>query len=161
MSLRIILSYPDIFLDESERPSPAFWPAENENDCREKSKRPMQVIVVDDEPAIADTLADILEGQGCRAIAVSGGAAAVELAQKLHPQIVISDVSMPGMNGIETAIAIRRICPDCRIILFSGHAGTSDLLKEARTQGHDFELLLKPVKPDALLKLLGLWKPNQ
>jgi CheY-like chemotaxis protein len=161
MTLSVITCHPDVYLDETQRPSSTFWPAQEESDSLRKFARTLKVIIVDDEPAIAETLADILEGQGCQAIAVSGGAAAVDLAQKLHPHLVISDVSMPGMNGIETAISIRRICPDCRVILFSGHGSTADLLKDARAAGHDFELLSKPIKPDALLKVLGLWKPNQ
>jgi CheY-like chemotaxis protein len=161
MRLDVISCGPEVYMHEPQRPSPAFLSPEEENDCRQKSVKAMQVIVVDDEPVIADSLADILEGEGCRAMAVSGGAAAVELARELRPHVVITDVSMPGMNGIETAIAIRQICPDCRIILFSGHGSTADLLEEARAQGHDFELLPKPVRPEALLKLLGLWKPKQ
>jgi len=63
---------------------------------------------------------------------------------------------MPDMNGIEAAIRIRKIHPGCKILLFSGQAATADLLEKARLQGHEFEILAKPVHPqDLLAKLRG------
>jgi CheY-like chemotaxis protein len=64
---------------------------------------------------------------------------------------LISDVIMPGMNGIDLAIRIKSKCPNCKILLFSGQAATADLLESARTEGHDFVLLEKPVHPSDLL----------
>jgi DNA-binding NtrC family response regulator len=58
---------------------------------------------------------------------------------------------MPGMNGIETAIAIRAIDPTCSIILFSGH-GTLNTCRSAEEKS--FEVLAKPVQPDRLLRWL-------
>jgi CheY-like chemotaxis protein len=116
----------------------------------------VKIIVVDDEPVIADTLVEILRGEGCQAIAVSDGASAVQWARIILPDVIISDVIMPGMTGIETAIAIREFLPSCRIILFSGQATTVDLLERARSQGHEFELLIKPISPNTLLATLGL-----
>jgi DNA-binding NarL/FixJ family response regulator len=55
------------------------------------------------------------------------------------------------MNGIELAISIKRIFPDCKILLFSGQAATSDLIVAARSAGHHFSLLNKPVHPKDLL----------
>jgi DNA-binding NtrC family response regulator len=55
------------------------------------------------------------------------------------------------MNGIEAAKQIREPFPTVRVICFSGHASASKLLAQARGQGHDFEFLAKPVKPDALI----------
>jgi CheY-like chemotaxis protein len=55
------------------------------------------------------------------------------------------------MSGIELAITIRRIFPDCKILLFSGQASTEDLLAAARRDGHQFTLLTKPVHPLDLL----------
>ena len=116
----------------------------------------MKIIVVDDEPVIADTLVEILKGEGCEAIAVSDGASALKWAPMVNPDAVICDVIMPGMNGIQTAKAILRLVPKCRIILFSGQTASLDLLQQAREQGYDFEILAKPINPAALLSLLGL-----
>src|SRR5947207_10230117 len=104
-----------------------------------------KVLVVDDERVIADTLAIILNQNGFDASAVYTGTAAVDRARETKPDLIISDVIMPDMNGIEAAIRIRQILPSCKILLFSGQAATADLLENARTQRHAFEILAKPV----------------
>ena len=119
------------------------------------AKKP-RVLVVDDEQVIADTLAKILDLNGYEASAVYTGTAAVESARSLRPDLIISDVIMPDMDGIQAAIGIRSFLPDCKILLFSGQAATADLLEDARAQGHEFEILGKPVHPsDLLAKLRG------
>ena len=115
-----------------------------------------RVLVVDDEQVIADTLAKILDLNGYEASAVYTGTAAVESARSLQPDLIISDVIMPDMDGIQAAISIRGFLPNCKILLFSGQAATADLLENARAQGHEFEILGKPVHPsDLLAKLRG------
>ena len=114
----------------------------------------MKIIVVDDEPIIADTLVNILEGEGHDALAVSHGDSAVKWAKLIRPDAIISDVIMPGMDGIETAKAILQVLPNCRIILFSGQAASSDLVAKARAEGYSFEVLAKPINPDVLLQKL-------
>jgi CheY-like chemotaxis protein len=119
-------------------------------------KKQPKVLVVDDERVIADTLAIILNQHGYDASAVYTGTAAVEKARMTTPDLIISDVIMPDMNGIEAAIRIREFLPACKILLFSGQAATADLLESARAQGHEFEILAKPVHPqDLLAKLQG------
>ena len=113
-----------------------------------------KVLVVDDEKVIADTLAIILSQNGFESSAVYSGTDAVRRAKETTPDIVISDVIMPDMNGIEAAIHIRGFLPGCKILLFSGQAATADLLESARAQGHEFEILAKPVHPQDLLAKL-------
>jgi len=113
-----------------------------------------RVLVVDDERVIADTLATILNQNGFEASAVYTGAEAVARARTSRPDLVISDVIMQDMNGIEAAIRIRQSLPGCKILLFSGQAATADLLEKARAQGHEFEILAKPVHPQDLLAKL-------
>ena len=120
------------------------------------TKAKPKVLVVDDERVIADTLAIILNQHGYDASAVYTGNGAVERARHDRPDLIISDVIMPDMNGIEAAIKIREFLPGCKILLFSGQAATADLLEMARNQGHEFEILAKPVDPqDLLAKLRG------
>lgn len=113
-----------------------------------------KILIVDDERVIADTLVIILNRNGFDASAAYSGESAVELAQTLRPQMIISDVIMNDMNGIDAAIQIRGILPQCKILLFSGQAATADLLEKARSQGHEFEILAKPVHPQDLLMRL-------
>jgi DNA-binding response OmpR family regulator len=109
------------------------------------------VLVVDDESAIADTLTEILSRNGYAAMAAYDGNDALESALLTPPELLITDVVLPGMSGIELAITLRRIFPECKILLFSGQASTADLLASARQQGHHFTLLSKPVHPRDLL----------
>ena len=118
-------------------------------------QEPRRVIVLDDEKVIANTLALILNRSGYEACAVYTAEAAVETARKLSPDVLISDVIMRGMTGLEAAMRISQIAPRCRIILFSGQASTADLLEEAKANGHHFELLTKPVHPRTLLEHLS------
>ena len=113
-----------------------------------------KVLVADDERVIADTLAIILNQSGFEATAVYSGEKAVEMARTLEPDMVISDVIMTDMNGIDAAIKIRAMLPACKILLFSGQASTADLLDRARIKGHEFEILAKPVHPQDLLARL-------
>src|SRR5580658_10181579 len=116
-----------------------------------KRNRPV-VLVVDDESAIADTLAKILTLSGYAAMPVYDAEEALETALLMPPELLITDVMLPGMSGIELAIQMRRIFPDCRVLLFSGQAATSDLLSSAARAGHKFTLLIKPVHPTELLR---------
>jgi len=116
-------------------------------------KEPTQprVFVVDDETVIATTLATILRYQGLDASSYDSPVEALKAARKDAPDLLISDVMMPEMSGIELALRIRESCPDCKVLLFSGQAATANLLEKARADGHDFELLSKPVHPSDLL----------
>jgi DNA-binding response OmpR family regulator len=114
----------------------------------------MRILIVDDENVIADTLAMIFRANGFEARSVYSGERAVELAPVFEPDVLISDVIMRGMTGIEVAIHVRDHFPDCRVLLFSGQASTSDLILAADTKGYRFDMLTKPVHPQLLLDYL-------
>jgi DNA-binding response OmpR family regulator len=114
-------------------------------------KKSTVVMVVDDEKVIADTLVAILARSGYTAIAAYDGESALERARTTAPQMVITDVCMPGMGGIELAVAIRDTYPDCKILLFSGQMATVDLLVASRNAGYDFAAISKPIHPSELL----------
>jgi CheY-like chemotaxis protein len=121
----------------------------------------MKIIVVDDEPIIADTLVDILKGEGYHALAVSDGASAIQWAKLLLPDVMVTDVIMPGMDGIEMAKAILKTLPQCRIILFSGQTASGDLLEKAQSEGYSFEVLAKPINPEILLEKIKTLAESQ
>ena len=116
--------------------------------------RPM-VLVVDDECSIADTLTEILKRSGYQVKTAYDGPSALEIALLTPPDVLITDVVLPGMSGIELAIDMRRIFPDCKVILFSGNAATSSMLASATGAGHNFTLLTKPVHPKTMLAHLS------
>lgn len=113
-----------------------------------------KVLVADDERVIADTLAMILNQSGFEARAVYSGERALELAPTFLPDMLISDVIMGGLNGIDAAIRVRSLLPQIKVLLFSGQAATADLLEKARVKGYEFEILAKPVHPQDLLNKL-------
>jgi CheY-like chemotaxis protein len=119
-----------------------------------KRSQPL-VLVVDDERVIADTLSTILSKSGFATRAAYDGSSALELARQLRPDLLISDVMMPGMTGIELAITVTQTIPGCKILLFSGQAATVDLLEKARHAGHDFTTLTKPVHPTDMLRRIS------
>jgi len=113
-----------------------------------------KVLVADDERVIADTLAMILNQSGFEARAVYSGEKALELAETFRPDMLISDVIMADLNGIDAAIRMRALLPGVKILLFSGQAATADLLEKARAEGYEFDILAKPVHPQDLLAKL-------
>ena len=113
-----------------------------------------RILVVDDEPLIADTIVQILNRNGFIAQAAYGGREAIDAARLTNPELILSDVLMPHIDGVETAITIQKFLPATRIVLFSGQAATVEILARARTRGYQFELLAKPLHPTELIKHL-------
>ncbi|MFP5228852.1 MAG: response regulator [Acidobacteriota bacterium] len=114
----------------------------------------IDVLVVDDNRLVADTTTAILKLFGFSAITAYDGATALRLAVETNPDILLSDVMMPVLNGVDLAIAIREIRPETAIVLFSGQAATNDILRSARQKGHFFEILSKPIPPEELVRHL-------
>jgi CheY-like chemotaxis protein len=117
-------------------------------------RRPV-VLVVDDERVIADTLSIILSKSGFSTMTAYNGESALELARVTPPDLLITDVVMPGMTGIDLAITLTQTIPACKVLLFSGQAATVDLLEKARESGHNFTTLTKPVHPTDMLRRIS------
>jgi DNA-binding response OmpR family regulator len=112
--------------------------------------RPM-VLVIDDEPAVADTLVEILNNSGYAAIATYDGEDALETALLMPPELVIADVGLPGLSGIEVATVLRTKLPECKVLLLSGQRGTSGLSEPVKMDGNGFAVIDKPIRPTDLL----------
>jgi DNA-binding response OmpR family regulator len=113
------------------------------------------VLIVDDEQVIADTRAAIFSSWGYATMAAYDAESALELADVIPPELLVSDVILTGMNGVDLAIAIKTSVPDCKVLLLSGQPAGVDMLAAARNAGHDFTLLLKPLHPARLLAQLS------
>lgn len=111
--------------------------------------------VVDDEEVIASTLELILVAKGFNARSFVDPLEALKQAESAAPDLLITDVMMPEMNGIELAIQVTQRHPHCKILLFSGHASAEDLYSNAKSKGYDFELLTKPVHPNTLIQRIS------
>lgn len=105
------------------------------------------ILIVDDELAITESLSAIFAHSGYTVRAAHSAEEAIETLASWEPDLAILDVNLPCMNGIELACVLRDNHPRCRLVLFSGHAGTPALAEEAAKKGNFFEILCKPVHP--------------
>jgi CheY-like chemotaxis protein len=126
----------------------------HDTESAETQRNRPRVLVVDDEKLIADTCAEIFEGAGFYAKTAYDGWAALQMAEEFHPDYLLTDVLMPRMNGVELAIAISKMLPATKILLFSGQAGISQIMLDGHNRGYEFELIAKPVHPLKLIESL-------
>ena len=119
----------------------------------------LRVLVVDDDMRVADSIVQILVKSGYTAVGAYSAETAMKMAEKLNPHVVISDLVMGPVSGIELAIHIREHHPDCRVLLISGittppaHAG-------AGVQGAKLGFMSKPVDPARLLEFVAAGAKN-
>ena len=116
--------------------------------------RKLSVLVVDDEELVADSLVEILNMFGYSAYSLYSGAAAITRATEKLFDVLIIDVVMTKITGIDAAIEICKDLPNCKVLLVSGNERTFDMLKDARERGHEFEILAKPVHPSEIIDRL-------
>jgi DNA-binding response OmpR family regulator len=121
---------------------------------REPRDGRIRVLVVDDERLIVDTICAILKDNGFEAMGAYSGREAILSARKLYPDVVLSDVLMPRMSGVELGIQMRSEFPGIKVFLFSGQAATTAMIQRAEKDGHTFELFPKPIHPDELIARL-------
>lgn len=115
------------------------------------AKNPTRVLIVDDEHSVADTLAMILNRSGHTSKAVYSGLEAIEAARDFKPHAMLSDVMMPGMNGIELARYFAENHAQCRVLLMTAYDSALDIAQAYLPSGHFFNVLLKPVLPKTAL----------
>lgn len=111
-----------------------------------------RVAVVDDDRMVADTLSEILSCYGYESKAHYSGESAVAGAEEFQPEIILSDVFMQGMDGIEAAEQIRKLHPDCRVILFTASDASHSI--RARINVLGFEFIQRPLHPLDVIALL-------
>ena len=137
----------------ADGPAPPL-PADMNLDGPRAGRARPRVLVVDDEPLIAQTVTAILNANGFEAIEATSAEVALQVAGKFRPDIVLSDVLMPRMTGVDLGVRLRHELPQTRVLLFSGQAATSELMRKAEAQGYRFELFPKPIHPDELIARL-------
>ena len=111
-----------------------------------------RIFVVDDELVIASSLARILRYEGFDDVFYfTNPQKAIKAVNAKPPALLITDVVMLPLTGLELAMKMQKICPECEIILFSGSPSTSQLLAIANDEGYNFEVLAKPIHPSELM----------
>jgi CheY-like chemotaxis protein len=114
----------------------------------------IRAFVVDDEPIIASTLAAILRTEGYAAWSFTDPVQAMETALLEPPDVLVCDVVMPTVSGIELASQVKSVYPGCRIVLFSALAALGDSLRDTEIAAANPHILAKPVHPTVLLALI-------
>jgi two-component system chemotaxis response regulator CheY len=113
------------------------------------------IMVVDDSPFASKQIKDIVEDNGYEVIGYAkNGEEGIELYKELKPDIVILDIIMPGIDGLETAEIIMKSNPDVKIMMLSSLCD-SGTLEEVRNIGVKY-LIPKPLEADVLLATLEL-----
>jgi DNA-binding NtrC family response regulator len=107
-----------------------------------------RILVVDDEPDMVETVARILTRLGHEPVTATDGATALELLARERPDLVLTDLKMPGMDGLEVLKEVKRISPEAPVILFTAHA-TIETAVEA-IKGGAFDYIPKPFTADQL-----------
>ncbi|HCC68984.1 MAG TPA: Fis family transcriptional regulator [Nitrospiraceae bacterium] len=110
------------------------------------------VLVVDDEESILDALSGILEDEGYEVITASSGEEAITKVTEYAPELIILDVWMPGIDGIETLKAIKGLNNDSMVIMISGHGSIDIAVKATKLGAYDF--LEKPLSLEKILILV-------
>jgi CheY-like chemotaxis protein len=113
-----------------------------------------QVLIIDDHPDSADILGLVLRGAGHDVRTAMDGQAGLTVAAAFHPDTVILDLAMPGMDGYAVARQLRkRFGPDLRLVCWSGF-GTEEDRERARAAGFD-HFIIKPGEPEEIIRSLG------
>ncbi len=107
------------------------------------------ILIVDDEKSIRDSLTGILQDEGFSPISVESGEAAIEKISEEKPDLVLLDIWMPGMDGMETLTRIRDIYPDQLVIIMSGHGTIETAVKATKLGAYDF--IEKPLSLEKVL----------
>ena len=116
----------------------------------------LSILVVDDNPSMTSILADILEVKGFEVHAAYCGAEALEILRDHPVDILLTDVRMPDMNGVELYRAIRKIYPNLNTILMTAYSA-DDIIQQGMKEGIQ-TVLSKPVDIDFLLALFSAYK---
>jgi DNA-binding NarL/FixJ family response regulator len=117
---------------------PLHGPAPEAPLGREPGK-PVRVLVVDDDDVIRDLLGMYLDASGCCTVVGQGldGHDAIRLAAELAPDVVVLDITMPGLNGLDALPSVRQVAPQARILMYSSR-GASEIECAFQRGAHAF-----------------------
>ncbi len=111
------------------------------------------VLIVDDEESIIQSLQGILTDEGFEVISAGSGSAALEKIDEVMPDIVLLDIWMPGMDGIETLIKIKESHAELQVVMMSGHGTIETAVKATKLGAYDF--IEKPLSIEKLLLVIN------
>ena len=107
-----------------------------------------KVLLIDDEELIRRRLSEILTMEGYEVSVAENGEAGLEIFKKENPEIVVVDIKMPGMNGIEVLRQVKEISSQTEVVIITGHGGTETAVQALRGGAYDY--ITKPISIDEL-----------
>jgi DNA-binding NtrC family response regulator len=108
---------------------------------------PYSIVVVDDEKIIAESAAMILRWKGFNVQSFTNPFEALRSIHAKAPDLLLCDIVMPLLSGIELATRVHQECPGCKIVLVTGESDVDQTWETIKARGHDFDLVLKPLHP--------------
>jgi two-component system, cell cycle response regulator DivK len=124
-------------------------------------KNDLCVFVVDDMPLVAYTVSAVLRDEGHSAIPYTDPKLALRDARSFMPDVLISDVEMPELGGVDLALQVLAFCPKCKVLLMTGTIGPIKALEKARVRGFHFPLFEKPLSALTLVEELEALRHEQ
>jgi len=119
------------------------------------SQPSVKILVVEDEAVVLHTLELILKQHGYDVRGARNGEEALVMAPEFIPDILLCDINLPDMDGIQVSLRTKHAVPGCRVVLLSGEITSTELLEDAQRNGNHFEVLAKPTEPQQLLRVLA------
>lgn len=113
----------------------------------------MHILVVDDSAFMRMRTANLLKGAGYEVLEAENGRVAVEVYKRSRPAVVLMDITMPEMDGLEALRAIREVDREANVVMLSALAQSSVVMEAIRAGARDF--VVKPYQPDRLLFAVG------
>jgi UDP-3-O-acyl N-acetylglucosamine deacetylase len=107
------------------------------------------ILIVDDEPGILTMVSGILQDEGYTTVTTGSGAQALELFREHRPEVVLLDIWLPDVDGLEALESIRSIEPTAAVVMMSGHGTTPTAVKAIKMGAHDY--LEKPLEYDQVV----------
>jgi CheY-like chemotaxis protein len=112
----------------------------------------LRVLLVEDDDDNRELMAEVLAASGCEVLSASSGQEGLRKLSEHSVDVVVTDVGMPGMGGLEMARAAKAIAPKVPVVVVTGWAERDDI---ASARGRDVDaVLIKPVDPDALTQMV-------
>src|SRR5262245_38448687 len=117
--------------------------------CQWERTMKSNILVVDDEPVARQSLSEILRLEGYSVNSVPNGQAAVEYVRTHPVELVVVDLRMPGMDGLEVVQVVNQISPETEVVLLTAFGTTETAIQALRLRIHDY--LLKPAPPSQVV----------
>ena len=112
-----------------------------------------RILVVDDESSVLASFQDMLEEQGHEVVTAARAEEALSLLEAVRPELVVMDINLPGLNGLEAFERIRETNPKLPVIIMTAYGTTDSAIQATKLGAFDYKL--KPFDPDAMLQTMG------